>query len=128
MTPLVHHITLTVRDASQSAAWYEALLGEASTVERQGAGWRRLRMSWSGGLVLGLTEFDERPSSQTFSHLNLGLDHIGLTCESAEAVRSWAAKMERLGIDHGPVEEAPYGWAVTARDPNNIPIEFFCAR
>jgi hypothetical protein len=41
-------------------------------------------------------------------------------------VREWAATLTRLGFDHGPVEEAPYGWAVTARDPDNIPIEFFC--
>lgn len=44
----------------------------------------------------------------TFSHLNRDLDHIG--------------------IEHGPIEDAPYAWTVTARDPDNIPIEFFCAK
>lgn len=83
-------------------------------------------MSWPDGLIIGVTQFDDAPTREPFTHLNTGLDHVGLACLSQAHVREWAAKLTSLGFDHGPVEEAPYGWAVTARDPDNIPVEFFC--
>ena len=57
-----------------------------------------------------------------------GLDHLGLGCTSEGAVQAWAHRMDELGVVHGPVEDVPYGWAVTARDPDGIPVEFFCAK
>jgi hypothetical protein len=36
--------------------------------------------------------------------------------------------LDDLGFEHGPIEDVPYAWAVTARDPDNIPLEFFCAK
>lgn len=126
MVPLIHHITLTVSNADSSARWYQQLLGEAQVVERSMPGWRRVRMNWPDGLTIGVTQFDGAPSPEPFHHLRVGLDHLGLACHTEMEVREWAASMTRLGFDHGPVEEAPYGWAVTARDPDNIPVEFFC--
>jgi len=124
----VHHVTLSVSDASASAAWYQSLFGEANVIEREGPGWRRVRLEWPSGLVIGLTEHFERDAGAAFSHLNPGLDHIGLSCESYEEVRGWAEKLDRLGFAHGPLEDAPYGYALTARDPDRIPIEFFCPK
>jgi glyoxylase I family protein len=126
MTTLVHHVTLTVNDVVESAAWYQALLGEASIIEREGPGWHRIRMQWPNGLVIGVTHHDEAPLNERFTHLHVGLDHFGLECESEREIRRWAAKLDALGFNRGPIEEAPFGWAVTARDPDNIPIEFFC--
>ena len=126
MSPLIHHITLTVSDVKRSAHWYQRLLGDAQVVERTMPGWRRIRMAWPDGLVIGVTHFDDAASLAPFTHLTAGLDHLGLACATEMEVREWAAAMTRLGIDHGPVEEAPFGWAVTARDPDNIPVEFFC--
>jgi len=123
--PHIHHLTLTVSDVEVSARWYQALLGDAQVVERAMPGWRRSRMAWPDGLIIGVTQF-EGPPPERFTHLHVGLDHVGLTCKSEDEVRAWAQTMDRLGIEHGPVEEAPYGWAVTARDPDNIPVEFFC--
>jgi hypothetical protein len=40
----IHHITLTVSDIAVSAQWYEALLGAAQVVKREGVGWRRIRL------------------------------------------------------------------------------------
>jgi glyoxylase I family protein len=126
MSPLSHHVTLTVSDVEASARWYQQLLGEAQTVERSMPEWRRIRMAWPDGLIIGVTQFDDSPSPQRFTHLTTGLDHLGLACGTEMEVREWAAELTRQGYDHGPVEEAPYGWAVTARDPDNIPVEFFC--
>ena len=128
MAPLVHHLTLCVTDVERSARWYQQLLGEATVVDRTGPDFRRKRMAWPNGLIIGVTEFPHAPDVNRFTHLNAGLDHVGLGCSSEEEVRQWAKRIDELGFDRGPVEEAPYGWAVTARDPDNIPIEFFCAK
>ena len=122
----VHHVTLTVRDPSTSAAWYQALLGPARIVERIGPTWTRVRLEWPG-LVIGLTRHDGS-GPNGFDATVVGLDHVGLACATEDEVRQWQATCDRLGIDHGPVEDVPYGWAVTARDPDGIPIEFFCSR
>lgn len=68
---------------------------------RDGDGWTRVRRQWPNGLVIGVTRHD--------------------TTGAAEV-------MDREGITRGPVETAPYGWAVTGRDPDGIPVEFFCSR
>ena len=124
----IHHITLTVNNAETSAAWYLSLLGEATVIHRESPGWKRIRLNFPFGLVIGFTQHDATTQGGKFSHLTVGLDHIGLACESESEVRGWATKLDELGFTHGPVEDAPYAWAVTARDPDNIPIEFFCAK
>jgi len=92
MTKPIHHITLTVTDVTTSVAWYQALFGPAEMVEREREG--------------GVMSHDAAPAG-TFSHLNRGLDHIGIECETEDEIQQWVA---------------------TARDPDNIPIEFFCAK
>ncbi len=123
--PLIHHVTLTVTDTARSAQWYQRLLGPATVVERQGPTWERVRMQWTSGLVIGVTRHDTTAGS--FDCTRVGLDHLGLGCASEAEVRAWAARLEELGLEHGPLEEVSYGWAVTARDPDGIAIEFFCA-
>lgn len=124
----VHHITLTVTDAARSAEWYQRLLGEAAVIHRQGPGWTRIRMQWPDGLVIGATQHEATAADDRFDTTRVGLDHIGIGCPDEAEVRAWADRMDALGITHGPVEDVPYGWAVTARDPDGIAIEFFCAK
>ena len=123
--PTVHHVTLTVTDVDRSARWYQALLGPAAAIPRQGPTWERIRMQWASGLVIGVTRH-EATGDATFDCTVPGLDHLGLGCASADEVRAWADRLTDLGIEHGPLEEVAYGWAVTARDPDGIAIEFFC--
>ena len=123
----VHHLTLTVTDRQRSAAWYQAVLGPASCIERTGPDWTRTRMEWSNGLVIGVTEH-ARSAQEPFDHARTGLDHVGLDCQDEAGVRAWAQRLDDLGVAHGPVETVPYGWAVTARDPDGIPIEFFALK
>lgn len=124
MAPRLHHLTLCVTSVTASATWYQQLLGDASIVERTIPRGRRIRMSWSEGLIIAVTQFDDGDAG-VFSHLRVGLDHVGLACDSPDEVREWARKITELGFERGPVEEAHYGWAVTARDPDNIPVEFY---
>ena len=124
----VHHVTLSVTDAARSAEWYQRLLGEARIIHREGPGWIRIRMQWPDSLVIGVTQHEATTGVDRFDHVRVGLDHIGIGCPGEADVRAWADRMDALGIDRGPVEDVTYGWAVTARDPDGIPIEFFCAK
>lgn len=85
-------------------------------------------MAWPTGLVIGVTKHESSTAHDRFDERRMGLDHIGLACDSEAEVHQWAIRLDELGVDHGPVESAPYGWAVTARDPDGIAIEFFCPR
>lgn len=127
-TPGIHHVSLSVTDSTRSAQWYQDLLGDASIIEREGPGWHRLRLQWPSGLVIGLTQHETTEPEAAFDHTRVGLDHLGLACPDEEAVRSWATRLDSLGFTRGPVEDVPYGWAVTARDPDNIAVEFFASR
>jgi len=124
----IHHLTLSVTDAVASAEWYQRLLGEAMIIRREGPDWVRMRMQWPDGLVIGATEHAGTDAEDRFDHRRVGLDHIGIGCPTEADVRAWAERMDALAIAHGPVEDVPYGWAVTARDPDGIAVEFFCAR
>ena len=127
----IHHLTLTVSDRHASAQWYQRVLGPARIVERTGPGWTRIRMQWPNGLVIGVTEHVAEHAASTrdrFDHTFIGLDHAGLDCQDESGVRAWAERLDSLGVEHGPVETVPYGWAVTARDPDGIPIEFFALK
>lgn len=124
----VHHITLTVLDVERSSEWYQRVLGPAEAITRAGDGWHRIRMAWPDGLVIGVTAHEATAPEDAFDARRVGLDHIGLACASEEEVRAWADRLDALGVDRGPVETVPYGWAVTARDPDGIAIEFFCAK
>lgn len=124
----VHHVTLTVADATRSADWYQRVLGPADAAQRSGEGWERIRLAWPNGLVIGVTAYVDGAPNDAFDHRRIGLDHIGLACSSEDDVRGWAERLDGLGVEHGPVETAPYGWAVTARDPDGIAVEFFCPK
>jgi catechol 2,3-dioxygenase-like lactoylglutathione lyase family enzyme len=125
----VHHITLSVSDVDQSVDWYQELFGTADVVSREGTGWRRTRLTWPGrgDLRIALMSHDDAPQT-SFSHHNRGLDHLGFDCRSADEVAQWARRIDELGFVRGPIEDVQYGWVVTARDPDNIPIEFFCGK
>lgn len=127
IAPRIHHVTLTVVDTARSADWYQRLLGEAQVVEREGPTWRRVRMQWTSGLVIGVTTHDAT-GSERFDETRVGVDHLGLGCADEADVRAWHRRLEELGFEHGPLEDVPYGWAVTARDPDGIAVEFFCAK
>jgi len=124
----LHHLTLSVTDLDASVRWYQALLGESIVATREAPAWSRVRLQWPSGIIIVFTRHEATAASDRFDHTRVGLDHIGLACPSEGAVRDWAARLDELGFVHGPVEEVDYGWAVTARDPDGIAVEFFCRK
>ncbi len=124
----LHHLTLSVTDVAASTRWYQSLLGDSIVATRETPTWSRVRLQWPNGIIIVFTKHEATPTTDRFDHNRVGLDHIGLACPSEAAVRAWAARLDELQLTHGPVEDVDYGWAVTARDPDNIAIEFFCRK
>jgi catechol 2,3-dioxygenase-like lactoylglutathione lyase family enzyme len=125
--PFLHHITLTVSGLARSAEFYQRLFGPADVAAREGPGWQRRRLLWPGGLMIGVTVFDDG-DADGFDPSRIGMDHVGFGVDSAEDVRGWVRRMDDLGIEHGPVEDTPHALVVTGRDPDGIPIEFYWAK
>ena len=126
--PSVHHVTISVTDAEASAEWYQRLLGPAQIIRREGPDWVRVRMQWPSGLVIGATQHEGTDDDDRFDHSRVGLDHLGLACADEDEVRGWVDLIDDLGIERGPFEDVAYGWAVTTRDPDGLPIEFFALK
>ncbi|MGB3015563.1 MAG: VOC family protein [Candidatus Nanopelagicales bacterium] len=125
--PVLHHLTLTVSALTRSADFYQQLFGPAEVLTREGPGWQRRRLLWPGGLMIGVTVFEDS-AGDAFDPSRIGVDHVGFGVDSAAAVRDWVQTMDQLGIEHGPVEDTAHALVVTGRDPDGIPIEFFWAK
>jgi catechol 2,3-dioxygenase-like lactoylglutathione lyase family enzyme len=123
----IHHLTLTVTNIADTTTWFQSLLGPADIVEREFEDFSRTRMTWPqlDDLRIAVMTHKTMDLTSRFSHLNPGLDHIGFECATPEEVADWAAKIDALGYERGPVEDVPYAIYVTARTPDDIPVEFF---
>jgi catechol 2,3-dioxygenase-like lactoylglutathione lyase family enzyme len=125
---IIHHIALSVSDLKQTSEWYLKLFGDAEVFHSEGEGWKRVLLVWANGSMISFTKHELSNPSESFSHLRMGLDHIGISCRDEAEIVHWFNKLSELQFKHGPIADASYGWAVTARDPDNIPVEFFCPR
>jgi catechol 2,3-dioxygenase-like lactoylglutathione lyase family enzyme len=124
----IHHIALSVSDLMRTAEWYLKLFGDAEVFHSEGEGWKRVLLVWANGSMISFTKHERGNSGESFSPLHMGLDHIGISCRDQAEVVDWFKKLSELQFEHGPIEDAPYGWALTTRDPDNIPVEFFCPK
>ena len=123
-----HHVTLTVTDLERSERWYREVLGCEELARREGPRWRRIVMRLPGGPVIGITAHDGTVPSDAFDHRRVGLDHVGILCAAREELVAWQEHLDAHGVNHGGIVDAPYAAAITCRDPDDIPIEFFVPR
>jgi catechol 2,3-dioxygenase-like lactoylglutathione lyase family enzyme len=119
-----HHVTLTVTDLPRSIDWYERVLGMTKVSDREGPTWSRAVMRSEGGLVIALT-VHESTGTDRFDERRVGLDHLSIACEGRDEVAAWERHLTELGVEHGELVDAGYGYVLTSRDPDGIPVEFF---
>ena len=79
----------------------------------------------AGGQLFGLTAHETARPGDRFDVAAPGLDHVGFACPDRAAVAAWQTHLDLLGIAHGGVVEADYGWALSFTDPDGNPLEFF---
>jgi glyoxylase I family protein len=125
----VHHLGLTVRDIDDSEKWYSAVLGLVRAfVEPHptGGGHTVVMTRPDTGLFLGL-DYHPQADQERFDARRTGLDHLALKLDHRSDLDDWVARLDALGIQHGPVQvktEPSYATLVL-HDPDGIPIELF---
>ncbi|WP_271985850.1 VOC family protein [Pseudoclavibacter terrae] len=125
----IHHLAVTVRDLDASVAFYEQVFGFEPATELDDETLRRKLFALPGGTNLGLTQHDRGgDGSGSFSPFSPGLDHLGLAVESLDELDAWAEHLTGCGIEHSGIVEAPYGYALSFKDPDQIALEFFVSK
>ena len=119
----IGHISLTVTDLAASVEWYQRVLGLGKMMDEDHPGGRaEILITPDFRLIIGLHLHDAN-EGELFSETKTGLDHVGFNVPNREALEAWIARFDELGVEHGEVEEAPYGALVAFRDPDNIQLE-----
>lgn len=123
--PGLTHVALTVSDPSVSVAWYTRLIGADPVLDEDTGSYRHI-VFWIGDGLLSLHVFpgglrDEGP----FHPYRPGLDHIAFGVPDRAGLEKWQNRLDELGIAHGGIADAPYGSALSFRDPDGIALEFF---
>src|SRR3954453_1430861 len=92
----------------------------------------------AGGQLFGLTAHDTARPGQEFDVVAPGLDHVGFACAdpaagagwparlgpsgfacaARAAVAAWQTHLDLIGVPHGGIVEADYGWALSFTDPD----------
>jgi catechol-2,3-dioxygenase len=122
--PAIAHVAVTVSDLGRSRAWYQELLGSDPVLDENTGTFHHV--VWLiGGTLLGIHEHPKLESTDAFSELRPGLDHIGFGVENRAGLEKWETRLNELGIKHGGIVDAPYGSGLSFRDPDNIALEFF---
>jgi catechol 2,3-dioxygenase-like lactoylglutathione lyase family enzyme len=122
--PALAHVAVTVSDLDRSVEWYGRLFDAEPVLDEDTGPFRHV--VWAlGGTLVGLHQFPDLVSKDSFDERRPGLDHIAFGCANRAELETWAARLDELGIPHGVTKDAGYGSGVSFRDPDNIALEFF---
>jgi catechol 2,3-dioxygenase-like lactoylglutathione lyase family enzyme len=122
-TPGVHHIGLRCLNFSRTKSFYQNIIGFKLVLETA-----ELMAFVIGPLIVVFKQAKPpHPEDKTFSPLNIGLDHIALTCETALELNQFAdgltsSGVENTGVKMDPVLQKQY---VAFKDPDRIQWEFY---
>jgi len=123
--PNIAHVTLTVSDLSRTVPWYERLFDTTFVWDDTPGPFRRVVWLVEGQTLVGFHQFLDPADATAFNERRLGLDHLAFACRDRDELEQWRARLDELGIANGGVVDAPYGSALSFRDPDNIALEFF---
>ena len=120
------HVALTVRDLSVSVPWYQRLFDAEPVLDEDTVhDMHHVVYLLGNGTLFGLHQHSTPAPAEAFSEFRIGLDHVSFGAADRAELEKWAARLDELGIEHGPIEDAHYGSDVSFRDPDGIALEFF---
>jgi glyoxylase I family protein len=122
--PPITHVALTVSDLERSVPWYTSLFGSDPVLDEDTGPFRHV-VYQLGSTLFGLHGFPDLTTRAPFDERRPGLDHVAFGCADREELEKWAARLDELGVAHGPVVDAHYGSGLSFRDPDNIALELF---
>lgn len=116
------HIVLTVTDSKRSADFYSALFG-AQVIDASDE-ISPFHVCVGDSLMIGFRAH-AGAAGDAFDHNRVGLDHLAFAVENAAELDAWLARLNELGAENSGIADDPGGVHLNARDPDNIPIEFY---
>ncbi|RNI22886.1 VOC family protein [Flexivirga caeni] len=124
--PALTHVAITVTDLDASTRWYNALFDTSPAVDEdeESGTFHHVVYALDGGTLFGLHAHTEPGPTSTFNERSTGLDHIAFAIGRDE-LDGWAARLDKLGVQHSDIKHAGYGSGISFRDPDNIALEFF---
>jgi len=122
--PPIAHVALTVRNLSVSVPWYAKLFGDGPVLDEDTGSFRHVVWIVSG-TMLGLHQFPDTDVSAPFTERRAGLDHVAFGVADRIQLERWEKRLDELGVSHGGIQDAAYGSALSFRDPDGLPLEFF---
>jgi glyoxylase I family protein len=124
----IHHLGLTVSDASASARWYEDVLGfrQVGDYESEDRSRHKVFLTHDGlGARIGLCQHSAS-TGERFDETRPGLDHLSFEVESLAELQAWERRLRDASVDCSPIATANTlaGASVLVfRDPDNIQLE-----
>jgi glyoxylase I family protein len=120
----ISHVSLTVTDLDAARAFWVDVMGFAPKVEQPGL----LIFVHPDSFVAMACVTHDGGEADAFDERRVGLDHIALTVDGIDALRSWETTLEALDVVHSPIVESLFGWHLNVRAPDNIPVELLAMR
>ena len=123
-----HHYGISVTDLSRSIDFYCDVLGGVVLLSPHSAdefGFRRAVVSLNDSLGIDINEHT-RNAGEAFDPVRTGLDHLGFSVSSYDALVAWAGYLDSKGVTCSPLRNVEgVGEAFDFQDPDGIPIEFW---
>jgi len=123
--PGLAHVAVTVSDLGRSTEWYQRLFDATPVLDEDTGTFHHVVWMLPGPTLFGIHGFAKLESSDAFTELRPGLDHVGFGVGSRADLEAWEKKLNDLGIKHGGIVDASYGSGLSFRDPDNIALELF---
>lgn len=123
----IRHVKIPVADLVRSASWYARLMDLVPFREfvEQGALRGVALRSPEGRFVIALRDRQFCTGQPSLA----GFDPVALHMTSREALADFAARCDRLGIEHNPIQDrGPDEAVVDVPDPDGLILRFFWER
>ena len=124
--PSLTHVAVTVTDLARSTRWYTELFGAEPVLDEDETlgSFHHTVYALDGGHLFGLHTHPQAATDAFDAH-RTGLDHVAFAAADREDLERWVARLDALGIAHGPIVDQHYGSGLSFRDPDGIALEFF---
>jgi catechol 2,3-dioxygenase-like lactoylglutathione lyase family enzyme len=122
----LHHVKIPVTDLPRSREWYERVFDLEPHMEFRddhdgvvrGVVYRALR-SAVGEVTISLRE------QPTAARGLAGFDPLALMLGGRADVEHWCERLDRLGVAHTDIVDAPIGSILAFADPDGIELRFY---
>ena len=100
------HLTLTVTDLERSAELYNRVLGSQTALASEDQ-LGPFVVCMGPGFTVGLRNWEQTASGDSFVFSRVGLDHMGVHGESRDELEKWIAHLDESGIESSGIVESP---------------------